>query len=252
MTTSQYIRTTLKDFSLTSQKINLSDANIDISTRLFKAKDYSGNKFKAYEFSERIMLEVAANTSLLYAFNLPNHTFLADNLQEPNIYVRHPDDKDVLSNVDLIKVEIKYINLRYNEAIFVYANVINLLLDKSRRLIKEINSLQQIKLIIEHNFPGQTDIIDVSKIPEDFKNLLTFIKEWAISDDQERSDKIKRTSKAKLQKLLDAIEPKLDLIDKYLDTFKNKPMHYEATLIGNLGELAAELNLNEKICKNYR
>ena len=252
MTTSQYIRTTLKDFSLTSQKINLSDANIGISTRLFKAKDHNGNKFKAYDFSDRIMLEVAANTSLLFAINLPNYVFSATNLQAPNIYVKHPKDKNILSCVDSIKQEIKDINLRNNEAIFIYANAIQLLLDKSRGLIKENNSLQQIKLIIEHNFPGQTDIIDVTKIPEDFKNLLPFIKEWAISDDQERSDKIKRTSKAKLQKLLDAIEPKLDLIDKYLDTFRNKPMHYEATLIENLGELAAELNLNEKICKNYR
>ena len=252
MTTSQYIRTTFKDFSLTSQKINLSDANIGISTRLFKAKDHNGNKFKAYDFSDRIMLEVAANTSLLFAINLPNYVFSATNLQAPNIYVKHPKDKNILSCVDFIKQEIKDINLRNNEAIFIYANAIQLLLDKSRGLIKENNSLQQIKLIIEHNFPSQTDIIDVTKIPEDFKNLLPFIKEWAISDDQERSDKIKRTSKAKLQKLLDAIEPKLDLIDKYLNTFRNKSMHYEATLIGNLGELASELNLNEKICKNYR
>ena len=252
MTTSTYIRTTLKDFSLTSQKINLSNANIGISTRLFKAKDHNGNKFKAYDFSDRIMLEVAANTSLLFAINLPNYVFSATNLQAPNIYIKLPKDKNIFSCVDFIKLEIKDINLRNNEGIFIYANAIQLLLDKSRGLIKENNSLQQIKLIIEHNFPGQTDIIDVSKIPEDFKNLLPFIKEWSISDDQERSDKIKRTSKAKLQKLLDAIEPKLDLIDKYLDTFKNKPMHYEATLIGNLGELAAELNLNEKICKNYR
>ena len=244
MTTSTYIRTTLKDFSLTSQKINLSNANIGISTRLFKAKDHNGNKFKAYDFSDRIMLEVAANTSLLFAINLPNYVFSATNLQAPNIYIKLPKDKNIFSCVDFIKLEIKDINLRNNEGIFIYANAIQLLLDKSRGLIKENNSLQQIKLIIEHNFPGQTDIIHVSKIPEDFKNLLPFIKEWSISDDQERSDKIKRTSKAKLQKLLDAIEPKLDLIDKYLDTFKNKPMHYEATLIGNLGELAAELNLN--------
>ena len=184
---------------------------------------------------------------------MPNYTFSANNLQEPNIYVKHPNDKDALSCVDLIKQEIKDINLKYNEAIFVYANKIKLLLDKQRGLIREINSLQQIKLIIENNFPGPTDVIDVSKIPEDFKTLLPYIKEWAISDDQERSDKVKKTSKAKLQKLLDTIGPKLGLIDKYLDTFRNTPMPYEATLIGNLGELAAELNLNEKLhSKNYR
>jgi len=246
MTTSQYIRTTLKDFSPTSQKINLSNANVGISTRLFKAKDHDGNKFKAYDFSDRIMLEVAANTSLLFAINLPNYIFGATNRQEPNIYINHPKDKNVMFCVDFIRQEIKDINLRSNEAIFVYSNAIQLLLDKARGLIKEIKLLQQIKLIIEHNFPGAIAIIDISKIPEDFKNLLPFIKEWAISDDQERSDKIKRTSKAKLQKLRDTIGPKLNLIDKYLDTFENKPMHYEATLIGNLGELGAELKLNGK------
>jgi hypothetical protein len=253
MTTSQYIRTTLKDFSPTSQKINLTNANIGISTRVFKAKDHNGNKFKAFDFSERIMLEVAAKTSLLFAINLPNYIFSATNLQAPNIYIKHPKDKNVLSCVDFIKQEIKDINLRNNEAIFVYANAIQLLLDNSRGLIKEIKLLQQIKLIIEHNFPGSIDIIDTSKIPKDFKNLLPFIKEWAISDDQERSDKIRRTSKAKLQKLRDAIGPKLNLIDKYLDTFKNKSMHYEATLIGDLGVLGAELNLKGKVhSENYR
>jgi hypothetical protein len=38
----------------------------------------------------------------------------------------------------------------------------------------------------------------------------------------------------------------MELIDEYLDNFKDEPMPYEATLIMSLGELVSELALTIK------
>ncbi|MFT3935097.1 MAG: hypothetical protein QM726_15830 [Chitinophagaceae bacterium] len=218
------------------------DVNAGVSTRVFKIQDDEKTKFKIYDFSDRIMLEVSTNISMLFSINKPYIIFSANKRIGKNIYIEKSEEK-VLVCVDLIQDEVDSLNLKNNEAIFVCGNAIQILLDKTRTLVPEIKLLKQIKSIIELHFPGKEETFDPSIIPENLKDLIPLIKEWAIPDDQDRSDKVEKTSKVKLLKLFNIIEPKLDIIDAYLDSFEDKPMTHEAMLIGNLGELGAELRL---------
>ncbi|MDI3321307.1 hypothetical protein [Pinibacter soli] len=247
MTISEHIKNSTKQFKPTSQKINLYDPNVrNTCTRFFKIKDEKGNGFKLYDFSDRIMLETKVKTSLLFAINQPENICLANELLERNIYTNHSNDNSVLSCVDLIQQDIQEIQLQKNEALFVYRNVIKLLVDKARQLIPEIEFLQKIKLVIEDKFPDSVEIIDTSKIPKDLRDLVPYFEEWAISDDLERDEKIKKSSKSKLQKVVDIVNSKIKFVNNYLDSFGDEALPYEATLIMNLAELVAELTLPKR------
>lgn len=247
MTTSEHIKNSIKQFRPTSQKINLYDPNVrSTSTRLFKIKDDKGNSFKLYDFSDRIMLETKVKTALLFSVNQPDNICLANELLESNIYTDHSNDSLVLACVNLIRQDIQKIQLQKNEGLFVYGNAIQLLVDKTRQLNLEIEFLQKIKPIIEDKFPDTVEVIDASKIPKGLQDLVPYLKEWAISDDSERDEKIKKTSKPKLQKVIDSVNPKMDLINNYLDSFKDEAIPYEATLIMSLAELVAELKLPKR------
>ena len=244
MTTSEHIKTSLKKYKLANQKINHYNYNVHrTSLRLFKFKDEKGNRFKVYDFSDKIMVETKLQSSIHFAINQPDLICSANTLLENNIYTGNTNNSSVLVCVDLIKQDIQEIRLQKSEGLFVYSNAIQLLVDKSRELISEIAFLQKIKSIIEDKFPSTPEIVDNTKVPNDLQELIPLLKEWAISDDSERDEKIKISSKAKLQKVIDIVNPKMTLIDDYLDTFGDEPVPHEATLIMSLAELVAELTI---------
>jgi len=250
METAAHIKNVLKDFRPTSQKINLSDSNLrDNSTRVFKLKDKDGHKFKVYAFTERIAIEIKLATSIHFSVNLPDNICLANKLLKNSyglkIFTNHSQDIAILNCISLINADIQNLRLKSNEGIIIYRNGIQLVVDKSRQLIQEILTLQKISEILERTFPDNPETIDTSKIPGNLLDLIPILSEWAISDDAEREEKISKSSKGKLKKMVDIVNPKMEIINSYLDSFKSEPLSYEATLIGNLAELVSELSLSK-------
>lgn len=242
--TSEHIKKTLKDFKLTCHKVNYYDPVISVtSKRVFKMKDEYDNKFKLYDFTGKILIELNAQTSLLFSVNLPNNIFLANKLLKNKLYAKRSNDNFVSDCFNLIRKDINNISLLKDEALFVYRNGIHLLIRNTRELLPVIIFLQKVKRTIEYHFPDVDETIDISKFPAEFKNLLHVIKEWAIADDTKREEKIKRSSQIKIQKVIDAVSPKMNSINNYLNSFKDEPISYEASLLGNLAELITELSL---------
>lgn len=249
MTTAEQIKILTKEFRPTSQKINIFDPNIqDTSTKFFKINDKEGNTFKLFAFSDRIKIETPLKTLLLFAINLPDIVCLANKIlsngsDTNKVYTDQSNDNSVLNCIKLIEQDLQDLGLETNEGLFIYRNVIQLTINKTRQLIPEISTLLKIKSKIEHRFPENPETVDVSKIPADLHDLIPILVEWAISDDLERDEKIKQSSKAKLKKVIDIVNPKINLINNYLNNFKDEPLPYEAILIGNLAELVSELTL---------
>ena len=197
-------------------------------------------------FSTRLSLEIKINTSLLFAVNLPNMLCRADKILdkqigEHKIYADNPNDTPVINCIDLIKNDVGDLHLKEHEGLFVYKNALQLVISQQRALIPEIDILIQLKSKIEQ--PEVESEIDISKVPEDLQDLIPFLKEWAISDDLERDEKINRSSKKKLMKVTNAVNSKMSIINNYLDSFEEEPLTYEAILIGNLAELVTEITL---------
>lgn len=49
---------------------------------------------------------------------------------------------------------------------------------------------------------------------------------------------------------MDVVSPRLSQINSYLDSFENKPLTHEASLLGNLAEIVTELKIELPPKKN--
>jgi len=246
MTTSDYIKEKLIEFNLKSKKTNLFHPNLQrTSHRYFNLKMSTGATYRIFDFTEKIVIETAIKTCLLFTVNLPDKICLADKKLNTKtglkIYSSNTKDLKVIDCVNLIKKEIIDLRLQNNEGIYIYGNGITLNLNNSRELKPEILILQNLKSIIEDNFPENQEITDPFRLPTNLRNLAALFSEWAIQDDLEREEKIQKSSKIKLKRLIDLVYPKMDEINKYLDSFKTEPMPDEAILVGSLAELVSEL-----------
>lgn len=86
-------------------------------------------------------------------------------------------------------------------------------------------------------------LINFEGMPDRFNLLIPWIKRWAISDDNERSKKSKKATSKDLTRLVQAVSPYFMDINKYLESFDQRPLPEFAILLGNLAECAAEASI---------
>lgn len=244
MTTEVYIRNLLKGFNPVKKKINLRHQNLQEQSNRYFSFNKDEAKFKLFVFNERFLLEIKATTNLLFAINLPDHVCLANTLLKTNNYKLFVDNERndlVKTAFNSINGEIQLLNFATTEGIFVYGNAIQLVLNKTRSLIDEINILSSIKSKLEHEWEDQK--LDFSRVPISLQGLVPFLHRWSISDDVERDQAINQASKEEIEQLIKYVNPKMKEINEYLDGFNSKVMPDEAVLIGDLAELVSEINL---------
>jgi hypothetical protein len=76
-------------------------------------------------------------------------------------------------------------------------------------------------------------------LPDALQPLVPLIPKWAIEDDEERSQKLRRCAQSTRQKLIDTVVPLLPAIDKFLDSLGENPPE-EACALGSLAQAALE------------
>ena len=81
------------------------------------------------------------------------------------------------------------------------------------------------------------------ELPNELQPLVTLVSKWSISDDEERSQKIRRAARSTRQKLVDTVLPLIPIINQYLDTFKTEPLSPEACEFGDLAQAALEAQI---------
>jgi hypothetical protein len=80
-------------------------------------------------------------------------------------------------------------------------------------------------------------------LPKEFQSLAPFMERWAESDDAERSRILDKATPRSLRKLVDAVVPHFEGIDRYLSSFGDGPMPEAATQLQTLAECACEARL---------
>jgi len=247
MTTVQEIRNKVKMFRPTSQEVILFDPNLnDKSTRLLKFKDEQDNRFKIWVFTETVLLETPLNTSLLFSINYPDKVCLAKKLLFEaigigKIYTDNSKDDQIQSCIKLLNDELKSLNLDFNEGLTVYRNALQLKLKQDRQMLPEIEALKKIKVLLQLNFPDEIEEVDFSDLPTDLRQILNKFGSLAISDDFERDEIIQTLTKKQRIDFIEILEPKLENINSFLDTFNNKPLSEGAIRLQSLAELLIEL-----------
>jgi hypothetical protein len=247
MTTVQEIRNKVKIFRPSSQEVNLFDPNLkDKSIRLFKFKDDKGNKFKIWVFTDTVKLETPLATSLLFSINYPDKVCLANkNIKDISgigkIFTDNSEDDQIISCIELLEDDLKTLDFDYKEGLTIYRNSLQLTLKQDRQLLPEIELCEKMKLLIEFNFPDKTNAADYSDLPADLRQLLLKYETFAVTDDLERDDLIAALSTRQRNDLIKSIEPKLEIINLFLDTFGDKPLTEGAIGLQCLVELTIEL-----------
>lgn len=86
--------------------------------------------------------------------------------------------------------------------------------------------------------------LNPARLPPELQHLTPFIRDWAIGDDVERSEKQERARSPELRRLVDAVAPHWDGINAYLDAaHQQAPVADEAILLGWAAEAAAEAQI---------
>lgn len=87
--------------------------------------------------------------------------------------------------------------------------------------------------------PGGKDQFGFEGLPDSLQPLIPLLAKWAISDDDERSRKLRRCTRSTRQRLVTGVVPFLPDIDKYLGSFGENPTE-EACAFGDLAQAALE------------
>ena len=82
--------------------------------------------------------------------------------------------------------------------------------------------------------------LDLKLLPMKFHPLVQLIEKWALSDDSERDDLLASATKRRLRQLVDEVDPYLQAIDSYLDSFRETTPTEQAAALGTLAECALE------------
>jgi hypothetical protein len=191
-------------------------------------------------------LETPLTTSLLFSINFPDKVCLAKKLLLDEsgigkIFTDNSKDDQIQLCIKLLKDDLKSLNFDFNEGLTVYRNSLQLTLKQDRQMLPEIEIFKKIKSLIELNFPDEIKEIDYSDLPTELRQILMKFGSLAISDDFERDEKIKTLTKKQRTDFIETLEPKLENINSFLDTFSDNPLTEGAIGLQSLAILLIEL-----------
>lgn len=252
----QEIKEKIKTYRPSSKGVSLFDPNInETSTKVLKFKDEKEQKFRIWLFKERFIIELPIQTSLLFSINFPDKVCLAKiKIAEingvGNLFTDNSRDIEIQQCIEHLSDDLKSLNLAKNEGLFIYRNVIKMLLKNSRTIETELKMCSRIKSKIERNFPEKIENISFSDLPNGLKYIVENFNDWTIADDFERAEKIKETTIKERNRIISEIEPKLEDINGFLENYGEEPMTEGAIKLQTLAELVTELTIDRKK-KNY-
>jgi hypothetical protein len=87
--------------------------------------------------------------------------------------------------------------------------------------------------------PGRKNQFGFEGLPDSLRPLIPLLGKWAISDDDQRSRKLRRCTQSTRQRLVTGVVPFLHEIDEYLGSFGENPTE-EACAFGDLAQAALE------------
>jgi hypothetical protein len=86
---------------------------------------------------------------------------------------------------------------------------------------------------------------DLKSLPTSLMPLIPLIQKWSEGDDAWREDKLQKSSRPEIQKLISSVNPFMDEIDRYLESHDDEAAH----ALGSLAECVAEARLDLNIIK---
>jgi len=129
------------------------------------------------------------------------------------------------------------------ENLVIYSNEIRvrLLAPSFNRAVDSIDAI--LDLLPESGIAQKRNYSD---LPREFEPLMPLLPVWDLSDDEDRWQKVKRSSKATRKKLIETVDPFMAKISAYLDSFNGREMSDSASALDSLAQAAMEAGVSLK------
>ena len=236
----------IEDLIINSESIDLISANFNGSADvIYNVKLV--NRYKIYRFSDKYVVEHKLNTNLFFSINKSdkvcgiNHFLLQEGLLDIYICKNTTDVMSVKQVLPYFSDLLKFMTNAKGSAIFIYKNGIVFSADKHVNLREVLNELNKIIPVIKVEKKPKRQI-DIST-PIELKSVLDLAYEYGISDDCERDEKLKSLNCDQKKMIISIVEPQIDLINKYLDSFGDRAMPEDALMIGDVAQFYDELRM---------
>ena len=205
------------------------------------------NRYKIYRYSDKYVVEHKLNTNLVFSINKPakvcgmNHLLLKEGAS--NIYISKggTDLECVKQSLPYFSDLLKFMKNTKGSAVSVYRNGIVFSADKQVDLRAVLDELNRIIPLIKVEKESEREF-DPST-PTELRGVLDLAYEFEISDDCERDEIQSLLNSDQKRRIISIVEPKIDLINSYLDSFGDRAMSEDAQMIGDVAQFYDEIRL---------
>lgn len=144
---------------------------------------------------------------------------------------------------DVLARVLERVEIADDESLVIYSNQIKvrLVTPSFERVLYSIDTI--LDLIPEAEIVEKRDYSD---LPLEFAPLLPLLAVWDLSDDEDRWQKVKRSSKATRKRLIETVDPLMPKISAYLDSFTGRQMSDSDSALDSLAQAAMEANVSLK------
>ncbi len=248
------------------------NSNMNFKVKSFRAliiKDYKSYKINIDEYGNLYEIQIKTKTDFTLSINNPDKLSSIDRLiqikdspyqlylfkESYNDFIKgHKYDPFLSEYFQLFwksfSIQIKQLELLEDETLSIREDGLFFVLRSGRNLSLIVNDAISLIKNNTNIFKRISKKILSKNVPENLRILLPLMKKWSISDDAERDRMIKKTGERQKKSLISTVEPLIEEINVFLDSFDDRPLNEEAMLLGNLAELVSELKVEANLLYN--
>jgi hypothetical protein len=214
------------------------------------AIDFGGHKVRLLANGEFVVVEIRCDLEVDVVsinrrdriFCLKRSTFEAAGFPSLPIFADSTGDslRRFLASPSLTQV-LNALRLEESESLHIYGNGANLYF-KPESVDEVVLAIKALCSFMD-KLPTVGDSVNLDELPPKFEDIFSLIREWAVADDELRTEMLEQKSEAALRKFVSAVEPHIPAINEYLDSFGEKALPEAATALGALAECATEASI---------
>jgi hypothetical protein len=214
----------------------------------------SSRKVEVEEYGDIFLVGLKVNSKFAFSINKPDLIFGYDKevtSVNANFPVYTSDGQTPFRTTSQARffeglfIWLNNLRLADDETVFVYNNYMYVGIHANRDLVSAIDALVDLVSAHKDLFQSQEIRFQASnQLPVKLQVLYPLMDQWAKSDDSDRVQLVASMDKVEREVLIAAVDPLIEDINGFLDSFKDSPLSEEAMRLGNLAELVSELKLN--------
>jgi hypothetical protein len=148
-----------------------------------------------------------------------------------------PEQESLLGRPEVISL-VEQSNLQEGESLYFNRGEVGFYL--KRPTTDQVSSVINCAIELAAAIEIAEEKLDLKLLPKQFHPVIQLIEKWALANDSDRDDLLASATETQLRQLVDEVNPYLQAIDSYLDSFRETALSEQAVALGTLAECALE------------